>query len=258
VNGVVLAAGPGRRLRALTAALPKTLLPLSDGRTILDLVLANLRSVALEDVVIVSGFAADRVAERVPELERRHALNIQLVFNDRAEEWNNAYSLWLAREAFATGALIVNGDTVHPPSVEETLLSGRGADVLLAVDDHKALGPEEMKVVTADGRLRRIGKEVDPSVAAGEYIGVALVERVAATPLADALEATRTASRSSSTAEATSAWPPSARSTGSRSTTTPIWRARGRSDAASSAAGRHSAERRRSPRRDRRSGRPPP
>ena len=190
MKGVVLAAGPGRRLRALTAALPKTLLPLSDGRTLLDVVLANLRSVALDDVVIVSGFAAERVAERVPELERRHAVNIQLVFNDRAEEWNNAYSLWLAREAFATGALVVNGDTLHPPSVEETLLSGRGADVLLAVDDRKPLGPEEMKVVTADGRLRRIGKDVDPSIAAGEYIGVALVEGAAAIALADALEAT--------------------------------------------------------------------
>ena len=190
MNGIVLAAGPGRRLRALTAALPKTLLPLSDGRTILDVVLANLRSVALEDVVIVTGFAAEQVAERLPELERRHGLRIELVFNERAVEWNNAYSLWLARDAFLPGALVVNGDTVHPPSVEETLLSSRGADVLLAVDDGKALGPEEMKVVTTDGRLRRIGKDVDPSVAAGEYIGVALVEGVAATPLADALEAT--------------------------------------------------------------------
>ena len=40
--------------------------------------------------------------------------------NDRAEEWNNAYSLWLAREYFAGGVLLVNGDTVHPVSVEKT------------------------------------------------------------------------------------------------------------------------------------------
>ena len=71
----------------------------------------------------MSGFAAERVEERVPELERRHTLRIELVFNERAEEWNNAYSLWLARDAFAGGALIANGDTVHPPSVEESLLN---------------------------------------------------------------------------------------------------------------------------------------
>jgi choline kinase len=190
MRGIVLAAGPGRRLRELTAELPKTLLPLSDSRTILDVVLANLRAAGIEEVSVVSGFAAERLAERVPDLERRHELRIDLVFNERAEEWNNAYSLWLARDAFAEGSLIANGDTVHPASVEETLLSQRGADVLLAVDDEKTLGEEGMKVLTTDGVMEHIGKEIDPASAAGEYIGVALVEPNAATPLAVALEAT--------------------------------------------------------------------
>jgi choline kinase len=191
VTGLVLAAGPGRRLHPLTAALPKTLLTLADGRTILDLALSNLRSVGLEDVVVVTGFAAERVAERVPELERRHGVKLELVFNERAEEWNNAYSLWLAREALTAGALLVNGDTVHPATVEETLLLARGPDVLLAVDRQKPLGEEEMKVfVGEDGTLRSISKDVDPSAAAGEYIGVALIEPAGAGPLVDALEAT--------------------------------------------------------------------
>jgi choline kinase len=187
----VLAAGPGRRLHPLTEALPKTLLPLSDGQTILDLALANLRAAGLADVIVVTGFAADRVEELAPELERRHGVRLELVFNERAEEWNNAYSLWLAREAFADGVLLVNGDTVHPRSVEDTLLAARGPDVLLAVDRQKQLGEEAMKVVlSANGTVRRISKEIAPASAAGEYIGVALVESSGAEPLADALEAT--------------------------------------------------------------------
>lgn len=197
MTGLVLAAGPGRRLQPLTAALPKTLLPLTDGRTILDLALGNLRSVGLEDVVIVTGFAAERVEERVPDLERRYGVRLQLVFNDRAEEWNNAYSLWLAREAFREGVLVVNGDTVHPVSVEESLLAARGPDLLLAVDREKPLGEEEMKVVVSDeGMLRRIGKDVEPASAYGEYIGVALIEPAAAGPLAEALETTWRRNRS--------------------------------------------------------------
>jgi choline kinase len=191
VKGLVLAAGPGRRLHPLTDALPKTLLPLGDGLTILDLALANLRSVGLEEVVVVTGFARERVEERAPELERSHGVKLELVFNDRAEEWNNAYSLWLAREAFAEGILLVNGDTVHPRSVEETLLAARGPGVLLAVDSEKRLGEEEMKVlVDGDGALRRINKAIDPASADGEYIGLTLVEPEAAAALADALEAT--------------------------------------------------------------------
>jgi choline kinase len=191
MQGLVLAAGPGRRLHPLTEALPKTLLPLGDGRTILDLALANLSAAGLDDVVVVTGFAAERVEERAAELERRHGVRLELLFNERAEEWNNAYSLWLARESFAGGALLVNGDTVHPGSVEQTLLAARGPDVLLAVDREKELGEEAMKVLlTKTGALRRISKEIEPASAAGEYIGVALIEPAAAEPLADALEAT--------------------------------------------------------------------
>jgi choline kinase len=191
VKGLVLAAGPGRRLHPLTDALPKTLLPLRDGRTILDLALANLRAVGLEEVVVVTGFAAERVEQRAADLERRHRVRLELVFNERAEEWNNAYSLWLAREAFACGALLVNGDTVHPQSVEESLLAARGPGVLLAVDREKRLADEEMKVLlNGDGTLARINKALDPASAAGEYIGLALIEPAAAEELADALEAT--------------------------------------------------------------------
>jgi choline kinase len=191
VKGLVLAAGPGRRLHPLTEALPKTLLPLDDGRTILDVTLANLSSVGMQDVVVVTGFAAGRIEERVRDMERRHGVRLELVFNERAEEWNNAYSLWLAREAFADGFLLVNGDTLHPRSVEERLLDARGPDVLLAVDREKRLGEEEMKILLSEGgTLERINKQIDPATAAGEYIGLTLVEPVAAGPLADALEAT--------------------------------------------------------------------
>jgi choline kinase len=189
--GMVLAAGAGKRLQPLTDDLPKTLLPVNGDRSILELTLANLRKAGLEDVVLVVGYAADRVRERVPELERRYGVRLELVFNPRAEEWNNAYSLWYARDHFAEGVLLVNGDTVHPPSVEGRLLEARGPEIVLAVDRQKELAQEEMKVVLSpDGLVRRIHKSIDPGEADGEYIGLTLIEPEAAAPLADALEAT--------------------------------------------------------------------
>jgi len=190
--GMVLAAGAGRRLHPDTDNLPKTLLPVDGDRTILDVALGNLASVGLEEVVIVTGFAADRIEERRDELAQRYGLRIETVFNPKAEEWNNAYSLWYARDRFAEGVLMVNGDTVHPASVEESVLAARGNDdLVIAVDDVKTLGEEEMKVHLSDeGQLDRIHKTLDPATAAGEYIGVTLIEPHAADALADALKAT--------------------------------------------------------------------
>ncbi len=145
--------------------------------------------------------------------------------NDRAEEWNNAYSLWLAREYFGRGVMLVNGDTVHPVSVEKTLLAASAGGqpaiparlarkeqtgpagaagtqngtrrepllgrLIIAIDDIKALAEEEMKVVLdARGMLVRITKVMDPSHAHGEYMGVTLIEPAAAVALADCLETT--------------------------------------------------------------------
>jgi choline kinase len=189
--GMVLAAGAGRRLRPYTDTLPKALVPVDGETTILDIALRNLAEVELTDVVIVVGYQAGAVEERKAGLESRYGVAITLVHNDKAEEWNNAYSMWLAREHFTEGVLMVNGDTVHPVSVERTLLEHRGPDVLLAVDDQKKLADEEMKIILDDdGHLRRITKLMDPATANGEYIGATLLEPAAAEPLADALKAT--------------------------------------------------------------------
>jgi choline kinase len=190
--GMVLAAGAGRRLGPLTEDLPKTLLQIDGERSILDLAIANLKEAGLDEVAVVTGFAAARVEERRAELEERYGVSLELVFNDRAEIWNNAYSLWCARELFSEGVLLVNGDTVHPASVEQRLIEARGEDIVIAIDDDLArLNDESMKVqLSEEGFMRRITKQLPMDVAGGEYIGLTLIEAAAAGPLAEALKAT--------------------------------------------------------------------
>ncbi|HZG96158.1 MAG TPA: hypothetical protein VEZ46_15765 [Mycobacteriales bacterium] len=130
------------------------------------------------------------------DLEGEYDVRLELVHNARAAEWNNAYSPWVARSFFADGVLLGNGDTVHPVSVEETLLAHDGAQIVLGADTRKTLGDEEIKVVL--GRPTR-------------WSG-----RRGATPRST----TRTASSSWPTTASGSRSRRSVRSTGSRSTTT--------------------------------------
>ena len=189
--GMVLAAGAGRRLRPYTDTLPKALVPVDDETTILDLTLSNFSKVGLKDVAVIVGYKSEAVEERKKDLESRHNVNLELIFNDKAEQWNNAYSLWCARELFSQGFLLANGDTVHPVSVQETLLENRGPAILLAVDTVKKLAEEEMKLtIDCAGNLARITKQMDPATAFGEYIGLTLVEPEAAKNLTSALEKT--------------------------------------------------------------------
>ena len=90
--------------------------------------------------------------------------------------------------------ILANGDTVHPVSVEKTLLAARGdgQKIILALDTVKQLADEEMKVVVgpAPRASTKITKLMDPAEATGEYIGVTLIEGEAAAELADALKTT--------------------------------------------------------------------
>ncbi|MEU1596382.1 phosphocholine cytidylyltransferase family protein [Streptomyces sp. NPDC005708] len=194
--GLVLAAGAGRRLRPYTDTLPKALVPvgpagIEDGPTVLDLTLGNFAEVGLTEVAIIVGYRKEAVYERKEALEREYGLRLTLIDNDKAEEWNNAYSLWCGRRALEDGVILANGDTVHPVSVEKTLLAARGdgKKIILAVDTVKKLADEEMKVVVRPGKgVEKITKLMEPSEATGEYIGVTLIEGDAAAELSDALK----------------------------------------------------------------------
>ncbi|WP_393058099.1 sugar phosphate nucleotidyltransferase [Streptomyces sp. LN549] len=196
--GMILAAGAGRRLRPYTDTLPKALVPVGpegdeESLTVVDLTLGNFAEVGLTDVAIIVGYRKEALYERKAALEAKYGVTLTLIDNDKAEEWNNAYSLWCGRDALKDGVILANGDTVHPVSVEKTLLAARGEGkrIILALDTVKQLADEEMKVVVDPGKgVRRITKLMDPAEATGEYIGVTLIEGEAAEELADALRTT--------------------------------------------------------------------
>ncbi|MEU5000069.1 phosphocholine cytidylyltransferase family protein [Streptomyces sp. NPDC021622] len=191
--GLVLAAGAGRRLRPYTDTLPKALVPVDGDTTILDLTLGNFAEIGLTEVAIIVGYKKEAVYDRKAALEEKYGLKLTLIDNDKAEEWNNAYSLWCGRDAIKHTVILANGDTVHPVSVEKTLLAARGdgKKIILALDTVKNLADEEMKVIVDPEKgVQKITKLMDPASATGEYIGVTLIEGEAADELADALKTT--------------------------------------------------------------------
>ena len=157
----------------------------------MDVILNNFSQVGLKEVAVVVGYAAKEVENRKKSFEEKYNLNLELIFNDKAEIWNNAYSLWCARDLFTQPVILSNGDTVHPVDVEKILLANRNESITLAIDNVKKLAEEEMKVTTdCAGNLARINKLLNPEEAFGEYIGVTMIEPAAKDALALSLEAT--------------------------------------------------------------------
>ena len=168
-RAIILAAGSGTRLRPLTNNIPKTLLKVGRA-TILDLTISILHKFNIDDIIVVTGHAADILKEHVRKHYNNNTVRFRFIRNDKLD-LGNIYSFYMAREYMDTDFILLNSDVLFHPKILEYLLS---YDVsALAVDDHKILGGEEMKVkVNESCIIKDISKGIPIEEADGEYIGV--------------------------------------------------------------------------------------
>jgi choline kinase len=168
-RAIILAAGSSTRLRPLTNNIPKTLLKVGRA-TILDIAISILHRFNIDDIIIVTGHAADTLEEHVHKHYNNNTIRFRFIRNDKLH-LGNIYSFYIAREYMDTDFILLNSDVLFHPKILEYLLS---YDVsALAVDDHKMLGEEEMKVkVNESGIIKDISKGIPIKEADGEYIGV--------------------------------------------------------------------------------------
>lgn len=167
---VILAAGVGRRLGALTADRPKALVEI-DAVPLLEYSLRSLEAAGFEEGVVVTGHQAHRI-DRFLE-HRSGSLVVRSAFNPRYLDTNNIVSLLAVADALTDGFCLLNSDIVFDPSLM-TDVRERSRGVWLVVDRDEPLSAEEMKVqLDAVGTVRRISKQLDPASSHGEFIGIA-------------------------------------------------------------------------------------
>lgn len=110
MQAIILAAGMGKRLGALTKDNTKCMIKVN-GVTLIDRLLIQLSSLQLSRVVIVVGYKGDKLREYI---ENRYPdLHIQYVYNTVYNKTNNIYSLYLAKEYFVEDdTLLIESDLI--------------------------------------------------------------------------------------------------------------------------------------------------
>jgi len=169
-KAVILSAGFGSRIRPLTDNNPKTLLSVG-GITILERMLTSIQSCGIDEIVVVVGYQHERIETFV--CNKFPDLNVRFVVNNRYGETNTGYSLMLAEEFMAGSSFVkFDGDVVFDEKVLRRLLAS-AEENCLCIDRNIQLESEEVKVVLdSDIRIIRVGKDIAPSDAIGESIGI--------------------------------------------------------------------------------------
>jgi choline kinase len=169
MKAIILAAGIASRLRPLTDTMPKCLLRIGERcllQSCFDALLAN----GLKEFVVVTGYRQQQIRDFLTA--QYPAVDITFIYNERYEQTNNIYSLWLTRP-YTEGqdVLLLDSDIVFDPQIVARLLDCGQADAL-ALNRHE-LGEEEIKVIVdADNRVTEISKVCSIQQAIGESIGI--------------------------------------------------------------------------------------
>jgi len=121
-------------------------------------------------VIVVTGYRQEAIRAR---LDKEGLGACRTVVNPRWEDWNNNYSLLVAREAVGGDSVLqIDGDVLFDGKVIPRMLAAPGPGCL-SIDVRDQLDAETMKVeADTEGRIRRISKDLNPGAAAGEYIGL--------------------------------------------------------------------------------------
>jgi choline kinase len=162
VQAVILAAGMGTRLGR---PWPKPLTPLSDGRTIMQQQIENLRT-AFGDPLIttVVGFKLELILEAFPD--------VSYVYNEVYDQTNTNRSLLKALRLSGDGGVLwMNGDVVFDPAVLTRVQPLIDDEQSFICVNTAVVGEEEVKyTVDADGFVDRLSKQVTDAL--GEAVGI--------------------------------------------------------------------------------------
>jgi histidinol-phosphate/aromatic aminotransferase/cobyric acid decarboxylase-like protein/molybdopterin-guanine dinucleotide biosynthesis protein A len=130
VKAIVLAAGAGARMRPLSDATHKCLLPVGDS-TILGRIVEGLLGIGVSDILVVTGHLGEQVraflGERYPDIPFR------FLQNSRYRETNNIVSLAMALEQtdFDSDVVLIECDVLFHPAMLARLNSPERGNIAL-------------------------------------------------------------------------------------------------------------------------------
>lgn len=120
MKAIILAAGMGSRLKALTKDNSKCMVKVN-GKTLIERVLSQLNNCNLEEIILVLGYKKDILKEYIDNLGIE--TKISYIDNDIYDKTNNIYSLYMAKEEMLENdILLLESDLIFDEKILSNLI----------------------------------------------------------------------------------------------------------------------------------------
>ena len=174
IKAIIVAAGHDKRLEPFSEDIPKCMLEVK-GKTILERQIENIRECGINDIVIIKGYKQELI--NIP--------NIKYYINPDFETTGITASLFFAETEMDNDFIFLYSDIIFDKRLLEKLLKTDSEVCLVADLDWNERYKEKVKRPTGEAELIevseeniiKIGKNIDPKKAHGEFIGLAMFSK---------------------------------------------------------------------------------
>ncbi len=169
IRAIILAAGPGTRLRPLTDDKPKCMLEIN-GKTLIERQIEVFRNCGIDDITVVKGYKKNMI----------NYPGIKYYINRNYKNNNILESLMHAEKEMDSEFIASYSDILYDEGIIKKLMKS-GGDVSIVTDTdwtshykdrYQHPIEEAEKVAVKDGKVTRITKIINPNEAYGEFIGL--------------------------------------------------------------------------------------
>jgi len=174
IKAIIVAAVHDKRLEPFNEDLPKCMLEVK-GKTILERQIENIRECGINDIIIIKGYKQEII--NIP--------NVKYYINNDFENTGIVSSLFFSKEEMNDDFIFLYSDIIFDKKLLEKLLKNKSDICLVADLDWKKRYNERVKRPTGEvelikvneDQITRIGKNIDPKTAHGEFIGLAMFSK---------------------------------------------------------------------------------
>jgi NDP-sugar pyrophosphorylase family protein len=173
-KAVILAGGRGSRLAPYTTVMPKPLLPVGD-RAILEIVLRQLRTAGIEDVVIAVGHLAHLVQAVLGD---GSSYGLSVAYHVEDEPLGTAGALTRI-DGLDDTFLMMNGDILTDLDYRRLLAAHREAANAMTIATHERVVATDYGVLHTDARDTVVAYEEKPTLQYRVSMGIYVLEPAA-------------------------------------------------------------------------------
>lgn len=185
MRAIIIAAGRGKRMGALSSALPKCLLQVN-GKTILSRQICVFKACGIKDIVIIKGYRKELI---------NYNDGVRYYINKEYRKNNILNSLFVAEKEIVGDVVISYGDILFTEAIVKKLIHSRASLAVVADTDWKLkystrllhpIAEAEKIVMSSQKKLTAIGKILKTDASANaEFPGMMKVNASGARTLRD-------------------------------------------------------------------------